>query len=126
MPARIFGLRFSIFYAFLTIGNGMQLPFLPLWLHAKGLTVAEIALVIACMTASRFGAIPLSAYFAGRFLHRPPARLRTAHPTDPPPASIVRARRRACKDGRPATFTILKPRGDRGSGRLRRGVAPAG
>lgn len=70
MPARIFGLRFSIFYAFLTIGNGMQLPFLPLWLHAKGLTVAEIALVIACMTASRFVAIPLAAYFADRYRNR--------------------------------------------------------
>ena len=70
MPARIFGLRFSIFYAFLTIGNGMQLPFLPLWLHAKGLTVAEIALVIAGMTASRFVAIPLAAYFADRHRNR--------------------------------------------------------
>jgi MFS transporter, PPP family, 3-phenylpropionic acid transporter len=70
MPARIFGLRFSIFYAFLTIGNGMQLPFLPLWLHAKGLTVAEIALVIAGMTASRFVAIPLAAYFADRYRNR--------------------------------------------------------
>jgi hypothetical protein len=30
MPARIFGLRFSVFYAFLMIGTGMQLPFLPL------------------------------------------------------------------------------------------------
>jgi PPP family 3-phenylpropionic acid transporter len=70
MPARIFGLRFSIFYAFLTIGNGMQLPFLPLWLHAKGLTVGEIALVIAGMTASRFVAIPLAAYFADRHRNR--------------------------------------------------------
>ena len=68
MSARIFGLRFSIFYAFLTIGTGMQLPFLPLWLHAKGLTVAEIGLVIAGMTASRFVAIPVAAYFAD--LHR--------------------------------------------------------
>ena len=59
MPARIFGLRFSIFYAFLTIGNGMQLPFLPLWFHAKGLTVAEIALVFAGMTACRVVAVPL-------------------------------------------------------------------
>ena len=70
MPARIFGLRFSIFYAFLTIGTGMQLPFLPLWLHAKGLTVGEIALVVASMTASRFVAIPLAAYFADRHRNR--------------------------------------------------------
>jgi MFS transporter, PPP family, 3-phenylpropionic acid transporter len=70
MPARIFGLRFSVFYAFLTVGNGMQLPFLPLWLHAKGLTVAEIAIVIAGMTACRFVAIPLVAFFADRYRNR--------------------------------------------------------
>jgi PPP family 3-phenylpropionic acid transporter len=70
MSARIFGLRFSVFYAFLTIGLGMQLPFLPLWLHAKGLTVAEIGLVIAGMTASRFVAIPVAAYFADRYRNR--------------------------------------------------------
>ena len=70
MSARIFGLRFSIFYAFLTIGLGMQLPFLPLWLHAKGLTVAEIGLVIAGMTAARFVAIPVAAYFADRYRNR--------------------------------------------------------
>ena len=70
MSARIFGLRFSIFYAFLTIGLGMQLPFLPLWLHAKGLTVAEIGLVIAGMTAARFVAIPVAAYFADLYRNR--------------------------------------------------------
>jgi MFS transporter, PPP family, 3-phenylpropionic acid transporter len=70
MPARIFGLRFSIFYAFLTIGNGMQLPFLPLWLHAKGLTVAEIALVFAGMTACRIVAVPLVAIIADRYHNR--------------------------------------------------------
>jgi MFS family permease len=70
MSARIFGLRFSVFYAFLTIGLGMQLPFLPLWLHAKGLSVGEIGLVIAGMTASRFVAIPVAAYFADRYRNR--------------------------------------------------------
>jgi len=70
MPARIFGRRFSIFYAFLTIGNGMQLPFLPLWLHAKGLTVAEIALVFAGMTACRIVAVPLVAVIADKYRNR--------------------------------------------------------
>jgi MFS transporter, PPP family, 3-phenylpropionic acid transporter len=70
MPARIFGLRFSIFYAFLTVGNGMQLPFLPLWLHARGLTVAQIAIVVAGMTACRMIAIPVAAYFADRHQNR--------------------------------------------------------
>ena len=70
MPARIFGLRFSIYYAFLMIGTGMQLPFLPLWLHAKGLTVAEIAMVIAGMTASRIVAVPLAAFIADKYRNR--------------------------------------------------------
>ncbi len=70
MPARIFGLRFSLFYAFLMIGTGMQLPFFPLWLHAKGLSVAEIALVIAGMTASRIVAVPLAAFIADTYRNR--------------------------------------------------------
>ena len=70
MSARIFGLRFSIFYAFLTIGNGIQLPFLPLWFHAKGLTVAEIALVFAGMTACRIVAVPLVAVIADKYRNR--------------------------------------------------------
>ncbi len=70
MAARIFGLRFSIFYAFLTIGSGMQLPFLPLWLHAKGLTVAQISLVFAGMTACRIVAVPIVAVIADRYRNR--------------------------------------------------------
>lgn len=70
MAARIFGLRFSIFYAFLTIGSGMQLPFLPLWLHARGLTVAEISLVFAGMTACRIVAVPIVAVIADRYRNR--------------------------------------------------------
>ncbi|MGB9142626.1 MAG: MFS transporter, partial [Aestuariivirga sp.] len=70
MAARIFGLRFSIYYAFVTIGSGMQLPFLPLWFHAKGLTVAEIALVFAGMTACRIVAVPLVAVLADKYRNR--------------------------------------------------------
>lgn len=70
MAARIFGLRLSIFYAFLTIGSGMQLPFLPLWLHAKGLTVAQISLVFAGMTACRILAVPAVAIIADRYRNR--------------------------------------------------------
>jgi MFS transporter, PPP family, 3-phenylpropionic acid transporter len=70
MPAQIFGLRFSVFYAFLMIGTGMQLPFLPLWLYAKGLTVAEIALVFVGMTACRIVAVPLVAIVADKYRNR--------------------------------------------------------
>lgn len=48
----------------------MQLPFLPLWLHAKGLTAAEIALVIGGMTASRIVATPLAAFIADKYRNR--------------------------------------------------------
>ena len=48
------------------IGNGVQLPFLPLWLHAKGLSVAEIATVVAGMMAVRIAGAPLFALLADR------------------------------------------------------------
>jgi MFS transporter, PPP family, 3-phenylpropionic acid transporter len=70
MPARIFSLRFSIFYAFMAIGAGIQLPFLPLWLHARGLTVGEIAIVVAGMTAIRILAVPLAAFVSDRYRNR--------------------------------------------------------
>lgn len=70
MPARIFNLRFSIFYAFMAIGAGIQLPFLPLWLHARGLTVGEIAIVVAGMTAIRILAVPLAAFVSDRYQNR--------------------------------------------------------
>lgn len=70
MPARIFSLRFSIFYAFMAIGAGIQLPFLPLWLHARGLTVGEIAIVVAGMTAIRILAVPLAAFVSDRYQNR--------------------------------------------------------
>jgi MFS transporter, PPP family, 3-phenylpropionic acid transporter len=70
MPARIFSLRFSIFYAFMAIGAGIQLPFLPLWLHARGLTIGEIALVVSGMTAMRILAIPLAGFVSDRYQNR--------------------------------------------------------
>ena len=48
------------------IGNGVQLPFLPLWLHAKGLGVGQIASVVAGMMAVRIVGAPLFAYLADR------------------------------------------------------------
>jgi MFS transporter, PPP family, 3-phenylpropionic acid transporter len=70
MPARIFSLRFSFFYAFLMIGSGLSLPFFPLWLHAKGLTVGQIAEIVAGMTACRVLAVPLAAMIADKYRNR--------------------------------------------------------
>lgn len=66
MTARAFGIRFSTCYALMMIGSGVQLPFLPLWLSAKGLTVSQIATVVAAMMAVRVIGAPLFAYIADR------------------------------------------------------------
>ena len=66
MTANKFKIRFSACYSLLMIGNGVQLPFLPLWLHAKGLSVAEIATVVAGMMAVRIAGAPLFALLADR------------------------------------------------------------
>lgn len=64
MSSTAFSLRLSVFNAFLFLGTGIQLPFLPLWLKDKGLADSEIALVVALMTAIRILAIPVGAFIA--------------------------------------------------------------
>jgi PPP family 3-phenylpropionic acid transporter len=64
MPSQNFSLRLSVFNAFLFLGNGVQLPFLPLWLKYKELSTAEIAIVMAAMVAVRVIALPLGTYAA--------------------------------------------------------------
>ena len=66
MTAQKFKLRFSACYALLMIGNGVQLPFLPLWLHAKGLPISQIASVVAGMMAVRIVGAPVFAMIADR------------------------------------------------------------
>ncbi|MEO6608815.1 MAG: MFS transporter [Aestuariivirga sp.] len=66
MTARLFGIRFSVAFAFLMIGSGVQLPFLPLWLNDKGFSVGQIAAVIAGMMAVRIIGAPLFATLADR------------------------------------------------------------
>lgn len=72
MSSQTFGFRFSLSYALLMIGTGIQLPFLPMWLQAQGLSVAQITAVIAAMTATRVVGAPLFAaladYTGRRFL----------------------------------------------------------
>jgi MFS transporter, PPP family, 3-phenylpropionic acid transporter len=64
MTVRAFSIRFSFSYALLMIGGGIQLPFLPLWLAAKGLSVGQIATVVAAMMAVRVVGAPLFASIA--------------------------------------------------------------
>jgi MFS transporter, PPP family, 3-phenylpropionic acid transporter len=66
MTARAFGIRFSTCYALMMMGSGVQLPFLPLWLKAKGLDVSQIATVVAAMMAVRVIGAPFFAYLADR------------------------------------------------------------
>jgi len=70
MTPRTFGIRLSLFNGFLYIGSGMQLPFLPLWLKDRGLAPAEIAIVVAAMTAIRILSVPASALIADRYGNR--------------------------------------------------------
>ena len=70
MPARRFSLRFSACYAFLTVGAGVQLPFLPLWLDAKGVDAGGIAAILAGMMVSRAIASPTISYLADHFNNR--------------------------------------------------------
>ena len=66
MSARAFGFRISLVYAFLFLGMGVQLPFLPLWLKDKGLSDTEIAAIVAAMILIRIVAAPLGAFIADR------------------------------------------------------------
>jgi PPP family 3-phenylpropionic acid transporter len=64
MSPRRFSFRFSLAYALMMLGSGVQLPFLPLWLSAKGIDAAGIAMIVAGMMAIRMVASPLFAWLA--------------------------------------------------------------
>jgi len=61
-----FALRLAAFYAALFVTLGVQLPFLPVWLAAKGLDASAIGLVLAVPMILRVFAIPLAARAADR------------------------------------------------------------
>jgi MFS transporter, PPP family, 3-phenylpropionic acid transporter len=70
MTARVFGIRISMAYALMMMGSGVQLPFLPLWLQAKGIDTTGIAMVVAGMMAVRVFGAPLFAWIADHFGNR--------------------------------------------------------
>jgi MFS transporter, PPP family, 3-phenylpropionic acid transporter len=62
-----FAWRLAAFYAALFMALGVQLPFLPVWLAAKGLDAAAIGLVLAIPMVVRVFAIPLAARSADHY-----------------------------------------------------------
>jgi MFS transporter, PPP family, 3-phenylpropionic acid transporter len=61
-----FSLRLKAFYAALFLTLGVQLPFLPLWLTAKGLGAGSIGIVLAIPAVIRIVAIPVATRMADR------------------------------------------------------------
>ena len=61
-----FGVRLALFYAGLFVVVGIQLPFFPLWLKAKGLDPGAIGLVLATPMVVRVLAVPVAARLADR------------------------------------------------------------
>jgi len=59
-------LRLAIFYAALFAALGVQVPFLPLWLAAKGLDASTIGMVLSVPMIVRLLAIPLATRIADR------------------------------------------------------------
>src|SRR2546430_1067077 len=61
-----FALRLAVFYAALFVTLGVQLPFLPVWLAAKGLDASAIGIVLAVPMIVRVVAIPVATRAADR------------------------------------------------------------
>ena len=64
--SRAFALRLAAFFAALFVTLGVQLPFLPVWLAAKGLDAGAIGIVLAVPMIVRVLAIPLATRAADR------------------------------------------------------------
>jgi MFS transporter, PPP family, 3-phenylpropionic acid transporter len=61
-----FAVKLGLFYAAYFFFGGVQLPFFPLWLEARGLDARTIGMVIAVPTLVRIFATPLIAHAADR------------------------------------------------------------
>jgi MFS transporter, PPP family, 3-phenylpropionic acid transporter len=61
-----FALKLGLFYAAYFFFGGVQLPFFPLWLQARGLDASTIGMVIAVPTLMRIVATPLITHAADR------------------------------------------------------------
>lgn len=72
MPDR-FALRLSLFYGAFFVYAGISLPFMPVWLAAKGLDSREIGAVLALPLVVRLIVVPTSTRLADRFAVLRPA-----------------------------------------------------
>ena len=63
---RGFAPRLAALYAALFVLGGIQLPFFPVWLKAKGLDAGMIGLVLAAPMVARVFAIPVATRSADR------------------------------------------------------------
>lgn len=61
-----FAARLSAYYAASFLLIGVQMPFFPVWLDAKGLDAAQIGLILAAPAFVRVAAVPLLTRFADR------------------------------------------------------------
>jgi PPP family 3-phenylpropionic acid transporter len=61
-----FALRLGLFYAAYFFFGGVQLPFFPLWLEARGLDARTIGIIIAVPTLMRIFATPIITHQADR------------------------------------------------------------
>lgn len=61
-----YGVRVGIFFGALFLIYGVHLPFLPLWLEWRGLTAAEISVLVALPYLLRVAVSPTTAFFADR------------------------------------------------------------
>lgn len=61
-----YGVRVAVFFGALFLIYGVHLPFLPLWLEWRGLTAAEISILVALPYLLRVAVSPTAAFFADR------------------------------------------------------------
>src|SRR5262245_11748649 len=67
MQPQALNFRLCFFMAFLFLGLGVQLPFLPLWLADRGLSTAEIAVVLSGQILIRALGAPLGTFLPDRY-----------------------------------------------------------
>lgn len=73
------GQRQAVFYALMLIGTGASLPYMPLWFAARGMTGAQIGLILALPLLLRAVTGPIIGVWADRFaLYRTPLILMAA------------------------------------------------
>ena len=63
---RSIAVRLAVFFSALFAGYGVNVPYFPLWLDARGLSAGEISLVLAMPAIVRIATTPALAFLADR------------------------------------------------------------